>query len=149
MKILILLLMLLTQTEALAQTSLKLAVNADSSVSEVGSKVLIEIFKKTDIIISSEKRPAARATLEARAGLLDGEVARNVNYADAFPELIRVDPPYYAFQTSAFLKSGSHIIITKPQDLLSYKLGMVRGINTSAELVRGAPRSPKQTRLIN
>jgi polar amino acid transport system substrate-binding protein len=138
MKIFIFLLMLLTQTAGLAQTSLKLAVIADSSVSEVGSKILIEILKKTDIIISPEKRPAARASLEARAGLLDGEVTRNANYADAFPELIRVDPPYYALQTSAFVKSGSPIHITKPQDLLPYKLGMVRGIKTSEQLVRGA-----------
>jgi hypothetical protein len=42
MKIFIFLLMLLTQTAGLAQTSLKLAVIADSSVSEVGSKILIE-----------------------------------------------------------------------------------------------------------
>jgi polar amino acid transport system substrate-binding protein len=138
MKIFILLLMLLTQNAALAQTSLKLAAIADSSLSDVSTRILTDIFKHAGIDLSVVSLPARRASTEARIGELDGETARNGNYADAYPELVRIDPSYYAYQTSAFVKTGSAINITKREDLLPYRIGIVRGVKTASDLVLGA-----------
>jgi hypothetical protein len=91
---------------ASAQTTLHLASVENSHISAVGTKVLQKILQHAGLHADVISLPSVRATLEARAGRIDGEVARIASFSVNYPELIRVDPSYLTFYTVAYGKKN-------------------------------------------
>lgn len=120
-----------------AQTTLQLAAVDGSNVSAVGIKILQKILSQVGLQVDAKPLPSARATTEARAGHVDGEVARIATFASSYPELIRVDPPYFSFQTVAYGKNKAHLKLKSAADLRGYKVGIVRGVQHSENATVG------------
>lgn len=129
--------MLAVGVAASAQTTLHLASVEGSHISAVGSKILQKILPIAGVQVDVQPLPSARATLVARAGRVDGEVARIANFASNYPELIRVEPSYLTFHTVAFGKNKEQLALNKPEALKTYKVGIVRGVQHSENAVSG------------
>ncbi|MBI3284287.1 MAG: transporter substrate-binding domain-containing protein [Burkholderiales bacterium] len=141
MKSLLLILLFVLQmlsAAAYAQTRLTLA-SSSSPLGMASSHMVVEILKQAHIESSVVILPYRRATAESRSARVDGEVGRVANYADNFPELIRVEPAYYAYTTNAFCKTAKGINLQQRKELKPYKLGIVRGIKQFSDLVAGFP----------
>lgn len=126
-------------SHAVADEVLTLAYNEDSAVGAVGAKVLQRVFDRSRIGVAFVSRPAARATLEASSGRLDGEVARIATYGTKFPDLVRIDPPWLRVRTVAYAKSERHLHVRSAQDMAPLTVGVVRGIQHAAQVVVGLP----------
>jgi ABC-type amino acid transport substrate-binding protein len=122
----ILLLMLLGGT-ASGQV-LNLARNELAAEQAVAALILADIYERAGLKMSATPMPAARANHALLAGKVDGEVARVQSYADKNPSLIKVEPSYYQLTTVAYARSDSRFSINSQEDLLGYRVGIVRGI---------------------
>ncbi len=105
-RMLALMLILPMSLTASAQTTLHLASVENPHISAVGTKVLQKILQHAGLHADVISLPSVRATLEARAGRIDGEVARIASFSVNYPELIRVDPSYLTFYTVAYGKKN-------------------------------------------
>lgn len=124
---------------ASAQETIALVRNADVP-SAVNALLLKAIYKRAGYELKITPMPAARATVEAESGNVDGEVNRVAAYADAHPNLIRVEPPISIWKISAFYKNAERISINGPDDLKKYSLAYVRGLKGPEDLVKGAQK---------
>ena len=125
-----------------ARDPIRLA-NIGNLTSVVDAMVLTEVYKQAGIDLIIVPMPPARATVEATRGTVDGEVNRVASYGDARPTLIRVEPPLYSWQISAFYKKSSKVEIHTSDDLAPYTVGHVRGLKRIEDLVAGVPRVEK------
>jgi ABC-type amino acid transport substrate-binding protein len=124
---------------AFAAGPIVLVRNADVP-SAINAILLKAIYKKAGYELKVTPMPAARATVEAEGGAVDGEVNRVAAYATAHPNLIRVDPPISIWKISAFYKNSKQLSINGREDLKKYSLAHVRGLKGAEDLVEGATR---------
>ncbi len=66
-----------------------------------------EIFRRLGVKIEFRDYPTKRAGMEADAGNVDGEAGRIYQYADAHPNLIRVEESLLAVSYAAFTAKDS------------------------------------------
>lgn len=112
-----------------------LAVFPKSAYQYVSAKILSDIYLKSGLTVKLERMPPPRATKEALAGRIDGEVSRVKSYGDDNPTLIRVTPAYNYFNMTAFSKLA--VSIESPADLKKYRVGVVRGLQAAADITEG------------
>jgi polar amino acid transport system substrate-binding protein len=115
--------------------TLRLARFPKSANQYVASQMVEVICKKSGLEVKIEPLPPKRATIEAKAGRINGEVSRIENYFLENPDLIRVSPAYSYIVITAFSKKP--ISIKSKDDLSNYKIGIVRGVQTSIDLTAG------------
>jgi polar amino acid transport system substrate-binding protein len=130
---------------ASAQTVLHLAAVEDSQISTVGRRILQKILPRASVQVDVTSFTSARATLESRAGRVDGEVARIANFASDYPELIGVDPPYRTFYTVAYGETNKALVLNGPDALKAYKVAIVCGVQHSENAVRGVANVTRVT----
>ena len=123
---------------ATAET-LTLGLQQNEAVQDVAVQLLTEIYKRAGLTFNYMPLPPARGTQMVLHGEIDGEVARIGAYIDKYPELIKVEPPYYYLTTVAFAKSERNIKISSREDLSKYRVGIIRGVLHSAIETEGVP----------
>lgn len=139
MNLLMHLLATLISTSVAAETprDLHISVNVDSATGMVAASILREVYKQTKLEFCIVNLPPLRATKEAKAGNIDGEVLRPPNYAASHPELIRIDPPYIVVETLAYTLKARNLNIQKKSDLKPLRIGVVRGIINAQNATEG------------
>lgn len=95
-------------------------------------QVYTEIFRRMDLKVEFKQYPAKRASMEAEAGNVDGELGRPYQYLSGHTNLIRVEETvfflnFYVFtaQTSIPELNGWDSLKGK-----NYRVGYIRGIRT-------------------
>jgi len=127
----------LASLEEDVKPELRLVANESSATGAVSAAILKQVFLHTGFKLVVATLPAARATVQEREGILDGDVARIADYGKSKPELVRVEPAYYALQTVAFAKSDSKVQIKNSGDLKNYRVGIVHGLLHAANATTG------------
>lgn len=127
-------------TEAHARKPLRLVVLNTSPPSVIAGAMLSEVFRQVDIPLVLLTMPAARSSLEADAGRVDGEIARVASYGDTHPMLIRVDPPIDQLSISAYFKKTLRANIANKEDLIPYRVGYVHGLKATYDQVKDLPQ---------
>lgn len=122
-----------------AQTTLTLVYAPTGPIPGIAAIVLEKVYRRLDIALLFRPMPAARATLEAAAGRVDGDVVRIASYAQAHPSLIRVEPALSKVTTAAYYNQRSDLQVKSRDDLARYSLAYVRGIRASEQLSKGLP----------
>lgn len=118
---------------------LKLAANEGLAVQWVGEQVLREVYRRAGLEMQVEPLPPARASLMTANGTKDGEVARIGAYARQFPELVRVEPPYYAIVTTAYTRVGVTKTFATAEDLVPHTVAFIRGVTHAQRATQGHP----------
>jgi polar amino acid transport system substrate-binding protein len=108
--------------------------NADQYVA---AQLLTDIYQRSGLTATIQSVPPRRATQMVLQGLADGEVARISSYGHQYPDLLMVAPAYYYLSTVAYAREP--IAIHSKNDLRGYKIGIIRGIKRSEELVKDMP----------
>ncbi|MBY0570112.1 MAG: transporter substrate-binding domain-containing protein [Burkholderiaceae bacterium] len=129
----------LISTSVAAETpgNLHISVNVDSATGMIAASILREVYKQTKLEFCIINLPPLRATKEAKAGNIDGEVLRPPNYAASHPELIRIDPPFIVVETLAYTLKPRNLTIQKKSDLKPLRIGVVRGIINAQNATEG------------
>ena len=112
--------------------TLSLASNEKAVEQAVATLLLADIYAKIGLKASVDPLPGKRANKLAVEGKKDGEVARIGPYANRYPSLLRVDPPYYYLTTAVFGKKGRLSEIASKDDLSNYHVAVVTGIAHAA-----------------
>ncbi len=108
--------------------------NADQFVA---AQLLTDIYQRSGLTALVQAVPPFRATQMLLQGQTDGEVARIASYSLHHPDLIMVTPAYFYLSTVVYARGP--LAIQTAQDLKDYKIGIIRGIKRSEDLVKGMP----------
>jgi len=100
----------------------------------IASRILTDIYQRAGIPMAIKAVPSLRATQMLSEGKSDGEVARIASYVQLNPKFQLVTPAYYAINSAAF--SIKPVRIKSISDLKPYKIGIIKGIQRSEELVK-------------
>lgn len=104
----------------------------------VGGEILKAVYGRLNIRVELVDLPAKRALLDSSAGLLDGEVHRNINVRSQYPTLIMLQPAINYIEPSVFAKQ-LRFEVKGWDSIKDYNIGIVRGVGTSEDGTRGMP----------
>ncbi len=116
--------------------SIRLARFPHSGYQYIASRILSEVYRRVGLNVKFESMTPRRATTEALAGRLDGEVSRILSYAEAAPGMVRVAPAFAYFTMAGFARRN--LDIDKSGDLRKYRVGIIRGVQAAIELAAEA-----------
>jgi len=146
MRSLLIVMLLLVASPAVAQTSLTFARIPGIPDQLVGSRLLETIYSRLGITVSFFDAPANRALSMSSSGELDGEVLRIIDVAQEHETLLPVRPAINYIEPAAFSK-GLRLEITGWQSISSYRVGIVRGVGSSERGTHGMPQVEPATSL--
>ena len=129
---------LLLALTAPAVAQIKLA-RSPGRAALAGAIVMAEVYKLAGVELQTIAMPPNRASAEAAAGRIDGEVARIAEYANDNPKLVRVEPAFAHVAIAGFYLESSGVDLRSPKDLQKYTVGRVLGLTAFDELVAGHP----------
>ncbi|WP_222619370.1 substrate-binding periplasmic protein [Undibacterium hunanense] len=119
-----------------AQTPLHIARIEKIPDQFVGGEILRVVYKRLNIPMELVDRPAKRALMESSAGVLDGEVQRNIHVESQYTTLKAVHPAINYIEPSVF--SAKYQFEVKAwDDIKDYRIGIVRGVGTSEDGTKG------------
>jgi len=72
-------------------------------------------------------------------GKADGDLIRIPSYGQIYPQLVRVDPPYYRIVIKAYSLVARSANVQTRDDLKHYALGSIRGMAYAQELTENHP----------
>ena len=81
--------------------------------------------------------PPARATTENVSARVAGEIERIYSYGVKYPTLVRVTPSYYSQTSVVYAQKSRQLNISSKEDLKKYRVGVVRGVKHTDDLVEG------------
>jgi polar amino acid transport system substrate-binding protein len=110
-----------------------------SGASAVAARLLTDIYRRAGLNLQIDVLPAARASLMALSDKADGELIRIPSYGLTYPQLLRVDPPFYRVTVRAFAQRARAISVQSRDDLKHYSLGSIRGMAYVQELTEHHP----------
>jgi hypothetical protein len=114
-------------------------VNPELPVSQPQTALLTEVFARAQTPFTLEYRPSRRAEVEFKQGLFDGDAARHLAFAQAYPEAIRVEPPII---TISYYAISNSLKITQWTDLLPYRVAYIRGSKMIESILATAKLEP-------
>ena len=125
---------------AAAPLQLHVARGHDSATQDAAARVLEVAYARAGVGLRLETLPAPRATQRLEAGLLDGDAARIEAYFEAHPVLHRVGPPLMRVSQVAYTRADAGFTVRNLDDLRGRRVGIVRGLVQSEQLVAGLDR---------
>lgn len=137
------LVLFLTSISAFAQDfadSLIIARKENAADQVVAERLLRDIMQRANLGMTVRVMPSPAATQLTLSGDIDGEPARVYSYGIKYPELVRVQPPYYYLVTAAFGLKERKFKLSTIEDLNDYKVGVVLGIQHAMDITAGHPR---------
>ena len=103
----------------------------------IAEKMLKDIYNKLGIVIKINPVPGERAKLLATTGQVDGETLRIFSYGEKNKMMIRIPTPYSSLETTVFAKKSKNVSIKTKEDLLNYKIVIVRGVQHTKDITDG------------
>ncbi|WP_457419657.1 substrate-binding periplasmic protein [Roseateles sp. P5_E7] len=129
----------LAASPALAlQTFVVTAVNKTGS-SAVAARLLTEIYRRAGLGLQIDVLPPQRASLMTLSDKADGELVRIASYGQTYPQLLRVDPPYYRVSVRAYSMPARAASVQSRDDLRHYSVGAIRGMVYAQDLTENHP----------
>jgi len=116
--------------------TIRLARFPHSGYQYIASRIRSEVYRRVGLSVRFESMTPRRATAEALAGRLDGEVSRVLSYAEAAPRMVRVTPAFTYFAMAGFARRN--LDIDRSGDLRKYRVGIIRGVQAAIELAAEA-----------
>lgn len=107
--------------------------------SGVAARLLADIYRRAGLALQIEVLPAARASLMTLNGKADGDLMRIPGYGQIYPQLVRVDPPFYRVTVRAYSLPARGASVQTREDLKHYSVGAVRGMVYAQELTENHP----------
>jgi ABC-type amino acid transport substrate-binding protein len=126
-----------------AQTTLKVAVAHDTNAL---LPVISAIYAEMGYEAEFEEIPPERALAQiSRSNAYDAYVGLTIDSIDQFPNLIFTHEVLLEFSIQAWVRKGSPITIKTPQDLISYRIGQLRGTKGTLNLLAASDKEVKET----
>lgn len=116
---------------------IRIGVISGAGSQAVAAEVMLAVYQRAGVKVELISLPALRATRMVESNQLDGEVARIPAYFRRNPELLRVEPPLFEADVTAFALSDRAMTIERAEDLQGLRVGVLRGVVQSLEAVRG------------
>lgn len=110
-----------------------------TGASAVAARLLGDIYRRAGLGLQIEVLPAPRASLMALSEKADGELIRIASYGQTYPQLIRVDPPFYRVSLRAYSLPGRNASVQTRDDLKHYSVASIRGMAYAQELTENHP----------
>ncbi|MDR7335918.1 transporter substrate-binding domain-containing protein [Roseateles asaccharophilus] len=110
-----------------------------TGASVVAARLLTDIYRRAGLALQIEAQPAPRAGLTALSGQADGELVRIASYGQNYPQLIRIDPPFYRVGVRAYSLPSRSASVRSRDDLKHYTLGSIRGMAYVHDLTEHHP----------
>lgn len=126
-------------TQVQAQTQMRLGAIAKYAPSWVASQLMVRICQRAAVPLQILPMPAARVSKLSLAGELDGDLVRVRAYGDQNPSMLRVEPPYYQLDASAFSLKSRRLRLRGKADLRPLSLTAIRGFAYINELLGDHP----------
>lgn len=105
----------------------------------IGEKIVHHIFDRIAVPLEVLACPGLRGNKINVAKDVDGEMMRIYNYGSMNPGLTRVPTPYYALETTVFVRRGTDVVVNSTKDLQKYKIVIVRGVQHTTDITNGLP----------
>lgn len=105
----------------------------------IGEKIARDIFERIGFHLEVFACPGLRGNQISAAKVVDGEMMRIYNYGTMNPGLTRVPTPYYALETTVFVRHGTDVAVNSAKDLQKYKIVVVRGVQHTRDITDGLP----------
>ena len=121
-----------------ADTFVITAVNK-TGASAVAAKLLADIYRRAGLNLQIDVLPAPRASLTALSDKADGELIRIASYGQTYPQLLRLDPPFYRVSVRAYAQRARAVSVQSRDDLKHYSLASIRGMAYVQELTEHHP----------
>ena len=91
---------------------------------------LSEAYRRLDVELESRGLPGQRVLGSFEAGLYDGVAARIFALGDRIPGIHRVHPPVAQLSGNVWVRAGSGISVSRPEDLANYVVAMPAALYT-------------------
>lgn len=105
----------------------------------IGEKIAHHIFNRISVPLEVFACPGLRGNKLNVTKFVDGEMMRIYNYGTMNPWLTRVPTPYYALETTVFIRRGTDVVVNSTKDLQKYKIVIVRGVQHTTDITNGLP----------
>lgn len=110
-----------------------------TGASAVAARLLAEIYRRAGLGLQIDVLPPSRASLVTLSEKADGELVRIASYGQTYPQLLRVDPPYYRVSVRAYSMPSRAASVQTRDDLKHYSVGSIRGMAYAQELTENHP----------
>lgn len=130
---------LLLPRPALALQTLVITAVNKSGASAVAAQLLTEIYRRAGLGLQIDVMPPPRASLTALSDKADGELIRIASYGQVYPQLLRVEPPFYRVSIRAYALPARGASVQTRDDLKHYAVGSIRGMAYVQELTENHP----------
>ena len=124
---------------SLAEEKVRLARIENLAEQIIGEKIAHKIFGRIGVPLEVFPCPGLRGNQICAAKAVDGEMMRIFSYGMMNPGLTRVPTPYYALETTVFVRRGADVVVNSANDLQKYKLVVVRGVQHTRDITDGLP----------
>ncbi|MDC8784841.1 substrate-binding periplasmic protein [Roseateles koreensis] len=121
------------------QVDVRLGIIQHEALQDVAAELLRAIYKRAGLTLRIEPYPSARLERLTRMNQVDGEVSRVAAYFSRNPQLIQVEPAFYALVTSAFARVDRAMTLNSLSELKDYRVGVVKGDVHAAVATEGLP----------
>lgn len=129
----------LAMPPAFAMQTLAITAVNRTGGSGVAARLLADIYRRAGLGLQIDVLPAARASLQALSDKADGELVRIASYGQTYPQLLRVDPPFYRVCVRAYAMTARGAHVQTREDLRHYSVGSIRGMAYVQELTESHP----------
>ena len=130
---------LMQPTSSFAEEKIRLARIENLAEQIIGEKIAHHIFDRIAVPLEVFACPGLRGNKISLAKVVDGEMMRIYNYGTMNPGLTRVPTPYYALETTVFVRRGTDVVVNSIKDLQKYKIVIVRGVQHTTDITNGLP----------
>lgn len=130
---------LMQPTSSFAEEKIRLARIENLAEQIIGEKIAHHIFDRIAVPLEVFACPGLRGNKISLAKVVDGEMMRIYNYGTMNPRLTRVPTPYYALETTVFVRRGTDVVVNSIKDLQKYKIVIVRGVQHTTDITNGLP----------
>ena len=130
---------LMQPTSSFAEEKIRLARIENLAEQIIGEKIAHHIFNRIAVPLEVFACPGLRGNKISLAKVVDGEMMRIYNYGTMNPGLTRVPTPYYALETTVFVRRGTDVVVNSIKDLQKYKIVIVRGVQHTTDITNGLP----------
>jgi len=125
--------------ENLNLSSINFVANEALVEQQIAEIILKQVYANINVAANVIPMPPSRASSMNLNLESDGEIARIYSYGVKFPQLIRVEPPYYSLTTTGFCLKEKNIEIKTKADLTKYSLAVIRGVAHTDAASEGHP----------
>ena len=131
--------LMMQSMSSLAEEKVRLVRIENLAEQIIGEKIVHHIFDRIAVPLEVFACPGLRGNKLNISKVVDGEMMRIYSYGTMKPGLTRVPTPYYALETTVFVRRGIDVAVNSTKDLQKYKIVIVRGVQHTSDITNGLP----------